>query len=53
MLLDAGEDDDGPYFNFIDESVPPYLRLLAAQAQLGAGKAPVAAVAEPRASVKL
>ena len=50
LLLEVGEDDDGRFYSFVDESVPPYLRLLAAQVRLAAA-APAAA--EPRASVKL
>ena len=53
LLLEAGEDDDGRFYNFVDESVPPYLRLLSAQARLAAAAAASPAVAEPRASVKL
>lgn len=52
LLLEAGEDDDGRFYSFVDESVPPYLRLLAAQARLAAA-APAPSAAEPRASVKL
>ena len=51
MLLEAGEDDDGRFYSFVDESVPPYLRLLSAQARLMAAPAP--APVETRASVKL
>jgi hypothetical protein len=54
MLLEAGEDDDGLFFSFVDESVPPYLRLMAAQTRLADSRPPVAAaVPEPRASIKL
>ena len=47
LLLEAAEDDDGRFYRFIDESVPPYLRLLAAQDRI----APAAQ--EPRAAAKL
>jgi Cdc6-like AAA superfamily ATPase len=50
VLLEAYEDEDGRYYRFVDESVPPYLRLLAAQARL---TAPPAAAIEARAAVKL
>jgi Cdc6-like AAA superfamily ATPase len=50
VLLEAAEDEDGRSYRFVDESVPPYLRLLAAQARLSH---PVQPTAEPRASVKL
>jgi hypothetical protein len=45
-LLEAQEDDDGRFYRFVDESVPPYLRLMSAQARL-------AASAEPRAAAKV
>jgi Cdc6-like AAA superfamily ATPase len=53
LLLEAGEDDEGRWYWFMDESVPPYLRLLAAQARLVAGAAPVSAPTEARESVRL
>jgi Cdc6-like AAA superfamily ATPase len=53
LLLDAGEDDDVRFYWFVDEGVPPYLRLLAAQARLVAGAAPASTLAEPRASARL
>jgi Cdc6-like AAA superfamily ATPase len=46
LLLEAQEDDDGRFYRFVDESVPPYLRLMSAQARL-------AASAEPRAAAKV
>jgi Cdc6-like AAA superfamily ATPase len=49
LLLEADEDEDGRFYRFVDESVPPYLRLLAAQTRL-AGSPPTA---EPRAAVKI
>jgi Cdc6-like AAA superfamily ATPase len=49
LLLEAGEDDDGRVYCFTDESVPPYLRLLAAQARLDPD---TAEPAEVRASAK-
>jgi Cdc6-like AAA superfamily ATPase len=45
LLLEAHEDEDGRYYRFVDESVPPYLRLMAAQTRL-AEQMPV----EPRAA---
>jgi Cdc6-like AAA superfamily ATPase len=54
ILLEAQEDDDGRFYRFVDESVPPYLRLLAAQARLAiAAPAAAPAASEQRASVKL
>jgi hypothetical protein len=54
ILLEAQEDDDGRFYRFVDESVPPYLRLLAAQARLAIAAPAVAPAAnEPRAAVKL
>jgi Cdc6-like AAA superfamily ATPase len=53
LLLDASEDDEGRWYRFLDESVPSYLRMLAAQARLVAGAAPVPTPAAPRASVRL
>jgi hypothetical protein len=50
LLLEADEDDDGRFYRFVDESVPPYLRLMAAQARLSG---PQAAAIEARAAVKL
>ena len=51
MLIEADEDEFGPCYRFIEESVPAYLSLLAAQSRFfeakgAAGKAP----AEPRAA---
>jgi Cdc6-like AAA superfamily ATPase len=49
LLLEADEDEDGRTYRFVDESVPPYLRLMAAQARLTAAPQAV----EPRAAVKI
>jgi Cdc6-like AAA superfamily ATPase len=48
LLLEAAEDEDGRFYSFVDESVPPYLRLLAAQDRIAT---PVAT--EPRVTAKL
>jgi Cdc6-like AAA superfamily ATPase len=48
LLLEAAEDEDGRFYSFVDESVPPYLRLLAAQDRLAEPAEP-----EPRVKAKL
>jgi Cdc6-like AAA superfamily ATPase len=49
-LLEATEDEDGRSYHFIDESVPPYMRLLAAQTRLASAAPPAP---EPRAAAKI
>jgi histone H3/H4 len=44
LLLEAAEDEDGRFYSFVDESVPPYLRLLAAQDRLAPSATPEARV---------
>lgn len=51
MLIEADEDEFGPCYRFIEESVPAYLSLLAAQSRFFEAKGAAGkATAEPRAA---